>query len=545
MSVHSRYRIQMKHLKSISSGIQSVAKLTILFLLWARVSFAADAPSPFAPIVGVWNTHLSAGWDREFSIGSDGSVTLTDVHGTEKGRLAVQNGQFLADFGDRWMVFYKTGEDVLKVEIFNPKSRLDKGEPSTTGTGHRVVAAAVNAPAPSAPPIGIETKTIIHSLGDILASADTTKPFKPYDMVDTKLLGQINKALFAIRGKEIDLSFQAQEAAKRGSETQFRWKVDSVESGNNRFTTYLTLRIPTELVPTALAIGPGRSAKVHGVVESAAVSYGNGPMLYVSVQATSLSTGNHDIAEKAPTPATTSTAPAPTSPQKTIQLDKAWDTPMQGGTATINDLGRLFGTLAKPNADLSATTDAAIYDQITYLMPVRQAIESLKLNVRVPSKVLIACPGFPRDSLYYYAIDGRFEGTYNRMYLVVDRADQVVSVELVDETPKLTGWHSHEDQGWHTYDFVNARAKALSTLRVEQHVALWTVTKFEENNDIFAFAPIISTKNAGWKVARVDSALLTTDKYGQAKTSKQNSRWYVPRPLVELILTCVQKAGTR
>jgi hypothetical protein len=218
---------------------------------------------------------------------------------------------------------------------------------------------------------------------------------------------------------------------------------------------------------------------------------------------------------------------------------------MQGGSATVNDLGRLFGSLAKPNVDLSAATEATLYEQITYLMPARQAIESLKLNVRVPSKVLIACPGLPRDSLYYYAIDGRFGGTYNRLYLMVDRADQVVSVELVDESPKLTGWHPHEDQGWHTYDFVNARTKALNTMRVEQHVALWVTSKFDESNDIYAFAPVISAKNANWKVARVDSALLSTDRYGAVKSVKQNARWYVPRQIVELILICVQKSGTR
>lgn len=210
----------------------------------------------------------------------------------------------------------------------------------------------------------------------------------------------------------------------------------------------------------------------------------------------------------------------------------------------MDDLSKLFGAVAKPNVDLGEAKGTTLFEGITYLMPARQAIESLKLSMRLPSKVLIACPGFPRNSLFYYAIDGRFEGHYNRMYLVVDRADQVVSVELVDETPQMPSYYSSTDLGWHTYDFVNARSKALSTLRIQHKLALLTMTTFEEERSSSSFAPTINASNAGWRLARLDSLLVQKDnKPYSATTAKQDTRWYAPRQLVDLILTCIKKAG--
>lgn len=230
-----------------------------------------------------------------------------------------------------------------------------------------------------------------------------------------------------------------------------------------------------------------------------------------------------------------------------LQLGKGWDTPLQGGTATMDDLSRLFGSLAKPKVDLSEAKGLPIYEGIMYLMPVRQAIDSLKLSLRLPSKVLIACPGFPRDSFYYYAVDGRFDGHFNRLYLVVDKADQVVSVELVDESPKNTMNLSRREQGWHTYNFVSTRTKATNMLEIDHHVLLSGSGRFESTQSYFDPIPKISRQNENWTLARVDSALVQLDRKYLPRQSdlvvKEQVRWYVPRPIVELILTCVQKGG--
>jgi hypothetical protein len=248
------------------------------------------------------------------------------------------------------------------------------------------------------------------------------------------------------------------------------------------------------------------------------------------------------------TPAATPTVTNPAvSVARALVLSSTWNTPMQGGTSTMDDLERLFGTLTTAKTELAGSNGILVYQNIPYLTPVRQAVAALKLDPRMMSKVLIACPGFPRDSFYYYSFDGRFEDGFNRLYLVVDRADQLVSVELVEEAPKTKAFNLVRDNGWHTYNFVLDRTKALNTLKIGHRVAISVQGKWTEPRNNAVFAPEITPQNANWTTARVDSVLAEPDPKNPARLfdlgGKEASRWYVPRPIVELILTCVQKGG--
>jgi hypothetical protein len=44
-------------------------------------------------------------------------------------------------------------------------------------------------------------------------------------------------------------------------------------------------------------------------------------------------------------------------------------------------------------------------------------------------------PGFPAQTLHYKSYDGNFGGSFNRLFLVLDAADKVVSVQFVNESP--------------------------------------------------------------------------------------------------------------
>ena len=187
------------------------------------------------------------------------------------------------------------------------------------------------------------------------------------------------------------------------------------------------------------------------------------------------------------------------SSYRCISLAAFWDTKMQGGSETMRDLNRLFAPHAQPSADLN-------------------------VSGKISTKSLIACPGFPRDSISYHSYDGRFEGHYNRMYIVVDAADQLLSVELVDESPRQEPsmpW----DNSWYCYNFVNYRVKSAARLQIAHTVE-------EVRHDVF----------------RVDSAVRDPGLKGQRNWHQRTveiSRWYVPRPFVQLILYCVSKAGVR
>src|SRR5438445_11591489 len=77
-----------------------------------------------------------------------------------------------------------------------------------------------------------------------------------------------------------------------------------------------------------------------------------------------------------------------------------------------------------------------VYNGVRYLMDCDQAASVLGVRANIPSRVKLATPGFPRDTMYYVGYDGNFEGHFNRLYLVTDVANKVVSIQLVAEHPK-------------------------------------------------------------------------------------------------------------
>ena len=206
---------------------------------------------------------------------------------------------------------------------------------------------------------------------------------------------------------------------------------------------------------------------------------------------------------------------------KAIVLPSNWASKMGassgGSSKTIADLYRLFSNSGTPDATLECPTPINIYEGVSYLMPLNEARIQLKLN-SMGSKSKIACAGLP-DGLYYYSFDGKWEGNYNKLYLVTDQRDQVVSVELVDEDPKGFSGRGYRNPKNHTYDFVNTRVKAMDFMEVAYRLGK------SEKNDSNAFA--------------VDLTFINPKLSKTLKVAK----WYIPQPLVNLILVCVDKSG--
>jgi hypothetical protein len=209
--------------------------------------------------------------------------------------------------------------------------------------------------------------------------------------------------------------------------------------------------------------------------------------------------------------------------QRRIALSPVWDSKMQGGSEAMHDLHELFAPHAKPSAEVNLPGELMLADGIPYLCPLRVAEARLNVTGKMSSRTLVATPGFPRDSIFHHSYDGQFEGHYNRMYILVDAADQLLSVALVDESPKHNPsmrWQGH----WFCYNFVNYRVKTISRLAIAHQLK-------EIRRDVF----------------RVDSGLRDPGVKGHRGKESQHtlelSRWYVPRPLVQLILHCVSKAS--
>lgn len=231
-------------------------------------------------------------------------------------------------------------------------------------------------------------------------------------------------------------------------------------------------------------------------------------------------------------------APQAKPGEGTIALANNWSTPMQGGSASTKDLATLLSPFFQAKPTFTGSKSQVIFEGVTYLMPLEEAKRALNLTRSAP-KNTVATGGFPKDSFFHYAFDGTFEGHYNKLYLVTDRADQVVCVQLVSETPERS-WISAPtgETGWHTYNFISSRTKALSRLWVDHKVGFLEGKNWRTYMAKYAHTAPTSTP----EIIRVDSCVIDPIKRNGFRDVEwralEASRWYIPRPLGELLLQC-------
>ena len=260
-----------------------------------------------------------------------------------------------------------------------------------------------------------------------------------------------------------------------------------------------------------------------------------------------------------PSPSSVSSPPSSTPPAEQVApsrdnsaqtnsgvvLESRWEASIfAGGSATRKDLARLLSLFAKANRNLGPAPNLEIYEGVTYLMPLRVAAQKLGVAGKLSGKSEVICPGFPRNSIFDYAVDGTFDGEYNRMLIVTDRADQVLSIELMAEHPaysRIDSYHQwiHGETDWYCYNFIVNRVKNVATLRINHELNYevrghWLRQREGEpiNADV-----VRADLNLA---SHTDHPPRGTDQYDKVL---ERSRWYVPRPLAELLLYCLSKAG--
>jgi hypothetical protein len=226
-------------------------------------------------------------------------------------------------------------------------------------------------------------------------------------------------------------------------------------------------------------------------------------------------------------------------------LDRLWLTPIQGGSATIKDLGALLSPFASAVANTAAAPNLKIYRGVTYLMPYLEAKRLLNLEQKVVPKNKVICPGFPRDSFFHYSFSGNYEGHYNQLYIVTDKADQVVAIQLVSESPKVDQVESpSKPTDWHTYNFVNSRTKGTKRLWIDHKP--W----FEDKKGWHEYSATNAYRQpkGELELLRIDTVLLDPDlttygNRGQNWKPLEAVRLYLPKPMMELILQCVRSTN--
>ena len=218
-----------------------------------------------------------------------------------------------------------------------------------------------------------------------------------------------------------------------------------------------------------------------------------------------------------------------------IVLKKGWDSAMSDGVATMKELRDLLSGFAKAAPNTGPAPDIEIYKGIRYLMPLKDAVKTLGLGQEVNSKLMVACPGFPFNSLFGFSFHGNFDGGFDTVYIVTDGARQVVAVEFTNVSVKKTNIVARQStKGWVTFDFINTRIKGQTDAAVRH-----------------------STDQVG-KVLKIDSVFVNPTKSNKPGSSEYGApsyayeygvqfmhptRLYLPQPLAELILYRIGKSG--
>jgi hypothetical protein len=243
--------------------------------------------------------------------------------------------------------------------------------------------------------------------------------------------------------------------------------------------------------------------------------------------------------------------PQPTKPvSKGISLAGSWDratAESRGGqSGKIDDLVALLSSYGTPEADTAAHPDVVVYEgpvmdgpgacRIMYLTPLVEAEKMLftKGKGSISGSKAVA-PGFP-DGLFLHQYDVKVS-FYNRLTIITDGAkpqEQVVSLQFKNEREN---WHpmnfKEVPRDWHTYDYVNTRNRGQPRIKIHTRV-----------NDMRKPGHYIIVNIAFgdpvWPAMRVTPPDWRQINYRPNETST----WYVPEPLIKLILysTSKQKA---
>jgi len=223
---------------------------------------------------------------------------------------------------------------------------------------------------------------------------------------------------------------------------------------------------------------------------------------------------------------------------RTIVLGAAWDSPTQTGELTRKDLARIFFGLGKATSNAEDDAAIVIYPEIRFLTPVSEARRRLRLEGVSCSKTKVVCPGLPLDSFWYHSFDGVFAGGFDRLCLITDAADQVVSVQLVEDLARARSLDLADLSGYHTYNFVSYRVKGTGNL----------VIKHEVSNEMPGVCVVESTlidpndadSQAGARKSSSRRSTKTPSRTTRTGKVLERSRWFVPLPVVNLILRCAE-----
>jgi len=229
-------------------------------------------------------------------------------------------------------------------------------------------------------------------------------------------------------------------------------------------------------------------------------------------------------------------------PKKTAELKLAsnWEIRFERDDIAIRDTARLLSKCGTPQVNLKGT-NIVIWEQVTYLMPLREAKKALGLTRE--TKKPLECAIFPPRSFFSHAFKGNFDDGFDQLFLITDFQDQVVGVQLQSNNSRTERWFPHYTSNysteWSLYNFVQGLKKSNPK---------WEVGVLVSRNDqsIIGHPPLDRTVMVNPGIIRIDSDLftITRDRFGLIRSQKSRARTslLLAQPIVDLMLYIVQNS---
>lgn len=221
-----------------------------------------------------------------------------------------------------------------------------------------------------------------------------------------------------------------------------------------------------------------------------------------------------------------------------IELPPGWNSTRRGGEGIRKDLARLFGGAGRASEETSVDASMEVYPGIRFLTPLAAAKKLLNLDGVQSTRSKVATPGFPVDSFSANAFNGVFAGGFNKLVLITDTEDQIVSVLLVDSSSRTRVPNETDTAGYHTYNFITGGAKATGNLVIKHEIA---PSRSFANVFVVDTLLVDPTDPDPQVPSRSSKGLTRTAGSTKPRTGKvlERTKWFVPAPIVNLILHCV------
>ena len=188
----------------------------------------------------------------------------------------------------------------------------------------------------------------------------------------------------------------------------------------------------------------------------------------------------------------------------------------RSGMLPVDDIINLLSDEVSPSSDGMVLGRPAIYGTCAMFDSVPEVLEKLQIPNDVVAKLEVVLPGWPEKSFYYrpYDIPKAKNDDFNRLVLVTDFTDRLVSVLFVDEAPQLIMETPKLLKNWHTFDFVESKRRLMTTYIIDHKIR----SNLDDVLQIDSVAFIASKVTVG-EIRLVDRA-----------------KWFLPKPLAALLL---------